>query len=109
MKYMLLVYFEENGDRRKEREDCYQESIQLTHDLDAEGAISGRRAAPPDIDGHQRSGARRQAAGDRRSVCGDPGAPRRLLSGRGARSRRGDRHCRADSRSAAGERSKSAP
>jgi hypothetical protein len=37
MKYMLLVYFEEGAIDEKEREDCYQKSIQLTHDLAAKG------------------------------------------------------------------------
>jgi hypothetical protein len=37
MKYMMLVYFEEKAIDEKEREDCYQESIQLTHDLNAKG------------------------------------------------------------------------
>jgi len=37
MKYMLLVYFEERAIDEKAREECYQESIQLTHDLAAKG------------------------------------------------------------------------
>jgi hypothetical protein len=44
MKYMLLVYFEEKAIDEKEREDCYQESIQLTHDLASKGQFLG--AAP---------------------------------------------------------------
>ena len=37
MKYMMLVYFEENAIDETEREHCYQESIQLTRDLNAKG------------------------------------------------------------------------
>jgi len=37
MKYMLLVYFEERAIDEQDREDCYQKSIQLTHDLSAKG------------------------------------------------------------------------
>ena len=37
MKYMMLVYFEEKAIDEAEREHCYQESIQLTHDLNAKG------------------------------------------------------------------------
>ena len=44
MKYMMLVYFEEKAIDEKEREACYQESIQLTHDLNAKGQFLG--AAP---------------------------------------------------------------
>ncbi len=37
MKYMLLIYMEENALSDSEREHCYQESTQLTHDLYASG------------------------------------------------------------------------
>ena len=37
MKYMMLVYFEEKAIDENEREDCYRESIQLTHDLNQKG------------------------------------------------------------------------
>jgi len=37
MKYMMLVYFEEKAIDETEREHCYQESIQLTQDLNAKG------------------------------------------------------------------------
>lgn len=33
MKYMLLIYGDENAWTQAEREACYQESTQLTHDL----------------------------------------------------------------------------
>jgi hypothetical protein len=35
MRYLLLVYLDEKADQ--EREMCYEESIQLTHDLTAKG------------------------------------------------------------------------
>ena len=37
MKYMLLVYLNEQALSETEREQCYAESIQLTHDLNASG------------------------------------------------------------------------
>ena len=37
MKYMLLVYMDENAMTDDERLHCYVESAQLTHDLNAKG------------------------------------------------------------------------
>jgi len=37
MKYMLLIYSDEAAWTDQEREDCYAESTQLTHQLQAEG------------------------------------------------------------------------
>lgn len=37
MRYMLLVYLDEQALNEKEREECYHESIELTHDLHAKG------------------------------------------------------------------------
>src|SRR6476646_12003500 len=37
MKYMLLVYMDENAMTDDERQHCYVESAQLTQDLDAKG------------------------------------------------------------------------
>jgi hypothetical protein len=37
MQYMLLVYMNEQALNETEREECYQESLQLTHDLHARG------------------------------------------------------------------------
>jgi len=37
MKYMLLIYMEENALSESEREHCYQESTQLAHELEASG------------------------------------------------------------------------
>jgi hypothetical protein len=37
MKYMLLVYMNENAMTDNERQHCYAESAQLTQDLDAKG------------------------------------------------------------------------
>jgi len=37
MKYMLLIYSDENGLSESERKDCYAESTQLAHDLHAKG------------------------------------------------------------------------
>jgi hypothetical protein len=37
MKYMLLIYMAENALTDDERQDCYVESTQLAHDLNASG------------------------------------------------------------------------
>jgi hypothetical protein len=37
MKYMLLVYLNENAMNAEEREQCYVESTQLTHELHSRG------------------------------------------------------------------------
>src|SRR6185295_8919932 len=37
MKYMLLIYGDENGLSETERKDCYVESTQLAHQLHAHG------------------------------------------------------------------------
>src|SRR5437899_10871724 len=37
MKYMLLVYLDENGLSEAEREQCYGESAQLSQDLNSTG------------------------------------------------------------------------
>jgi hypothetical protein len=37
MKYMLMIYMEENAMNQAEREDCYVESTKLCHDLQARG------------------------------------------------------------------------
>ena len=44
MRYMLLVYLEDGAMNEKEREECYGQSVQLTHDLNASGHY--RAAAP---------------------------------------------------------------
>src|SRR5262245_59046704 len=37
MKYMLLIYMGENAMNESEREQCYKDSTQLTHELHARG------------------------------------------------------------------------
>src|SRR5256886_5825889 len=37
MQYMLLICMDEQALNQTEREECYHESIQLTHDLSASG------------------------------------------------------------------------
>jgi hypothetical protein len=41
MKYMLLIYGDEKALTDEERQACYKESIQLTHDLSAQGMYLG--------------------------------------------------------------------
>ena len=44
MRYMLLIYGDEQALSEVEREDCYQESTQLAHQIDIAGKY--RAAAP---------------------------------------------------------------
>lgn len=37
MKYMLLIYANENAWTSEERQSCYAESLELTHELNARG------------------------------------------------------------------------
>jgi hypothetical protein len=41
MKYMLLIYADENDWTEDEREQCYAESVQLTQDLHEKGQYLG--------------------------------------------------------------------
>jgi hypothetical protein len=47
MKYMLLIYTDENSWTDNEREHCYVESTQLTHALDAQGKFLGASPLHP--------------------------------------------------------------
>ena len=47
MKYMLLIYSDENAWTDGQREDCFAESVQLTHELHAKGQFWGRRRSNP--------------------------------------------------------------
>ncbi len=44
MRYMLLIYLDENALAEVEREQCYRESVELAHQLEAAGRY--RAAAP---------------------------------------------------------------
>ena len=47
MKYMLLIYMGENAMTEMEREQCYQDSTQLCHDLAAQGRFVGANPLQP--------------------------------------------------------------
>jgi len=47
MKYMLLIYMEENAMNSQEREQCYVDSTQLCHDLAAKGQFLGANPLQP--------------------------------------------------------------
>jgi len=47
MKYLLLIYMEENAMTAVERQDCYVESTQLCHDLAAKGRFLGANPLHP--------------------------------------------------------------
>jgi len=41
MKYMLLIYTDEKAMNESEREQCYKDSTQLSHDLQTDGQLLG--------------------------------------------------------------------
>jgi hypothetical protein len=47
MKYMLLIYMEENAMNGVEREQCYVDSTQLCHDLAARGQFVAANPLQP--------------------------------------------------------------
>jgi hypothetical protein len=47
MKYMLLIYGDENDLTETERKDCYVESTQLAHDLHTNGQYVGANPLHP--------------------------------------------------------------
>jgi hypothetical protein len=47
MKYMLLIYSDEKAWTDSEREHCFAESTELTHDLDAKGKFRGASPLQP--------------------------------------------------------------
>jgi hypothetical protein len=47
MKYMLLIYTDENSWTDAEREHCYSESTELTHELNARGQYMGASPLQP--------------------------------------------------------------
>ena len=47
MKYMMLIYADENCYVDGEREACFEESIRLTHDLNANGKFLGASPLHP--------------------------------------------------------------
>jgi hypothetical protein len=47
MKYMLLIYLDEKTLSEEERQKCYGESIQLTHQLQSKGKYIGANPLHP--------------------------------------------------------------
>jgi hypothetical protein len=47
VKYMLLIYMDEQAMDEAEREHCYRESTQLTHELKANGQYLGASPLQP--------------------------------------------------------------
>jgi len=47
MKYMLLIYMGEDAMNAAEREQCYVDSTQLCHDLNAKGKFIGANPLQP--------------------------------------------------------------
>jgi hypothetical protein len=47
MKYMLLIYAADNAIDESQRQHCYEESMQLTHELAARGQFLGASPLQP--------------------------------------------------------------
>ena len=47
MKYLLLIYADENAWTDDERQQCYAESTELTHDLNSRGQYLGANPLQP--------------------------------------------------------------
>jgi hypothetical protein len=47
MKYLLTIYMDERAMSDAERQDCYQESTQLAHELNAKGQYLGANPLCP--------------------------------------------------------------
>ena len=47
MKYMLLIYLTENAMSEDERQHCYEESTELTHELASRGQFLGANPLHP--------------------------------------------------------------
>lgn len=47
MKYMLLIYMDEQAMNEQQRQDCYVESTQLCHDLESSGKFLGANPLHP--------------------------------------------------------------
>jgi hypothetical protein len=47
MKYMLLIYGDENALSESERQDCYGKSVDLTHEIMANGQYLGASPLQP--------------------------------------------------------------
>ena len=47
MKYMLLIYGDENTLSESDREHCYQESVQLVHEIKSNGQFLGASPLHP--------------------------------------------------------------
>ena len=92
MKYMLLVYANENAWTDAERQSCYVESAELTHDLHARGQYLGANPLQPVATATSVRAARGQAAGYRRSLRRDARTTGRVLFSRGERSQRSHQH-----------------
>ena len=79
MKYMLLIYADEQAWTEAERQDSYWRIHSTGAYASGQETVSGREPAAVGVDCHQRAGARRKPPGDGRSVRGDARTTRWLL------------------------------
>jgi hypothetical protein len=108
MKYMLLIYMSENAMNDSEREQCYKDSTELAHDLEAKAQYLSANPLQPVA----MATSVRVREGKRLVTDGPFAETREQLGGyflvRRQGSRRGARHRRENSRGAEGHRGNSA-
>ena len=105
MQYLLLIYDSEKEWAKMsqaEQGKMYGEYMEFTSDIKAKGNHLGGNQLQPIATATTVRVREREAADDRRAVCGDEGATRRVLHDRGEGSRRSDRDLQPDSVGARG-------
>ena len=86
MKYMLLIYSEEKALSESERQHCYAESTELTHELNDRGQFIAASPLQPVATATSIRVREGKRLVTRRTVRGDTRATRRLFSCRRERS-----------------------
>ena len=81
MKYLLLIYGDEQAWTEAERAECYVESTKLAHDLQSKGQFLATAPLQPVATATTVKVRERKAAGDRWPFRGGPRTTRRLLPG----------------------------
>jgi hypothetical protein len=97
MKYMLLIYYDEQDLSEAEREQCFGESVQLAQELNSNGQyLAATPLQPTSTATSVRVRNRKRLVTDG-PFTRDPRATRRLFFDRCQKSRPGHRYCHTDS------------
>ena len=98
MKYLLLVYMDENAMNETERAQCYKESAELSHDLHRSGQLLGVNPAAAGCRRHDIARTRWQTAHHRWPIRRDARTTWRILPCRCSGPKRRDQYRDKDSR-----------